>query len=40
MNGLVAADQAIMPVNMQDRAALAGVEQLQTLLTIQAADPE
>lgn len=28
MNGLVAADQAIVPVNMQDRAALNGVEQL------------
>jgi len=40
MNGLVAADQAIVPVNMQDRAALAGVEQLlQTLLTIQQQTP-
>jgi len=41
MNGLVAADQAIVPVNMQDRAALNGVEQLlETLLTIQQQTPK
>ena len=41
MNGLVAADQAIVPVNMQDRAALNGVEQLlETILTIQQQTPE
>lgn len=40
MNGLVAADQAIVPVNMQDRAALNGVEQLlETMLTIQRQTP-
>ena len=40
MNGLVAADQAIVPVNMQDRAALNGVEQLlETILTIQQQTP-
>ena len=40
MNGLVCADQAIVPVNMQDRAALNGVEQLlETLLTIQRQTP-
>jgi cellulose biosynthesis protein BcsQ len=40
MNGLVAADQAIVPVNMQDRAALNGVEQLlETVLTIQRQTP-
>ena len=40
MNGLVAADQAIVPVNMQDRAALNGVEQLlETILTIQRQTP-
>jgi cellulose biosynthesis protein BcsQ len=40
MNGLVAADQAIVPVNMQDRAALNGVEQLlETMLTIQRQSP-
>jgi len=41
MNGLVAADQAIVPVNMQDRAALNGVEQLlETVLTIQRQTPK
>ena len=40
MNGLVAANQAIVPVNMQDRAALNGVEQLlETILTIQRQTP-
>jgi chromosome partitioning protein len=40
MNGLVAAGQAIVPVNMQDRAALNGVEQLlETILTIQEQTP-
>lgn len=40
MNGLVAATQAIVPVNMQDRAALNGVEQLlETVLTIQQQTP-
>ena len=40
MNGLVAASQAIVPVNMQDRAALNGVEQLlETILTIQRQTP-
>jgi len=40
MNGLVAADQAIVPVNMQDRAALNGVEQLlETILKIQKQTP-
>ena len=41
MNGLVAADQAVVPVNMQDRAALNGVEQLlETVLTIQRQTPK
>ena len=41
MNGLVAADQAIVPVNLQDRAALNGVEQLlETILTIQQQTPK
>ena len=40
MNALVAADQAIVPVNMQSRAALNGVEQLvERILTIQRQTP-
>jgi chromosome partitioning protein len=36
MNGLVAADRCLVPVNMQDEAAIAGMEQLlETLRTIQ-----
>ncbi len=41
MNGLVAADRAVVPINMQDEAAIAGMEQLvETLRTIQEQEPD